>query len=196
MKNRLRRSGRKRCTSTKCQYHPKSLEWAKLSEVGDNHRNGKNKLGNGAILICGKEVLRDFYIFLDTFVCAYGADAPAQDGSISHRFQNCPTLSNLTVTEENQGGKGVVCFLVKNIGWFSYSMLIVCVHTMRNWRIAPVWGNYCGWRCHGVTALSIFFYCALRPIINGSSFKGWTKDKFYWGNGVLRVTAWSEAPRH
>ncbi|PWU86183.1 putative retrotransposon hot spot (RHS) protein [Trypanosoma cruzi] len=69
-----------------------------------------NELGKGAILICGKEVLRDFYIFLDAFVCAYGAGAPAQDGSISHRFQNCPTLSNITVAEEIKEGNGLFGF--------------------------------------------------------------------------------------
>ncbi|PWV08063.1 putative retrotransposon hot spot protein (RHS) [Trypanosoma cruzi] len=54
---RLRRSGRKRCASTKCQYHPETFEEKKLSEVGNNHRNRRKNWGKGQFLISGKEIL-------------------------------------------------------------------------------------------------------------------------------------------
>ncbi|RNC37869.1 retrotransposon hot spot (RHS) protein [Trypanosoma cruzi] len=37
---------RKRCASTKCQYHPETFEETRHTEVWKNHRNSKNKLGN------------------------------------------------------------------------------------------------------------------------------------------------------
>ncbi|RNC40263.1 retrotransposon hot spot (RHS) protein, partial [Trypanosoma cruzi] len=41
----IRRSGRKRCASTQCKYHPKTFEETKLSEVGKNRRNRKTNWG-------------------------------------------------------------------------------------------------------------------------------------------------------
>ncbi|RNC48468.1 retrotransposon hot spot (RHS) protein [Trypanosoma cruzi] len=43
----IRRSGRKRCASTKCQYHPETLEVTKHSEVWKNRRNRKTNWGKG-----------------------------------------------------------------------------------------------------------------------------------------------------
>ncbi|RNC54446.1 hypothetical protein TcCL_ESM08117 [Trypanosoma cruzi] len=95
-----RRSGGKRCARTKCQYHAENLEETKLSEVWKNRRSRKKKWGKGQFRFVVKKYCGS-YMFLDNFLCAYGAGAPAPGDSVTKRCQNSPTLSIITVTEEN-----------------------------------------------------------------------------------------------
>ncbi|RNC52620.1 retrotransposon hot spot (RHS) protein [Trypanosoma cruzi] len=109
---------KKTYTSTKRQCHPESLEEAKLSEVRKKQKIGKqDKLGNERdSLISGEKNIGVFlYSWMLLFSC--GAGAPAPGGIKSHRCQECPTLSNTTVTEEIREGVGLF-FLVKKLGDF------------------------------------------------------------------------------
>ncbi|PWV20021.1 putative retrotransposon hot spot (RHS) protein [Trypanosoma cruzi] len=66
----IRRSGRKRCVSTKCQYHPEILESTRLSEVRNNHRYTKTiREGKGCFGSCYELLGVVPYIF--GYLCVY-----------------------------------------------------------------------------------------------------------------------------
>ncbi|PWU83522.1 putative retrotransposon hot spot protein (RHS) [Trypanosoma cruzi] len=72
---------KERCASTNWQYHPETLEEARLFEVRCNHRNGKSKLGRGRGGFDFWKKNIGLFVYFWILVCAYGA------GCTSTRWQ-------------------------------------------------------------------------------------------------------------